>query len=271
MRAARISAGALCAITLSALALATEPSLRFRRYLPEAYIPGEVVTVTVQPETSMSEVWADVYEIIPACWSFLGSDAPESSFDEDSRSIHLSLHLWTPYGVGVDTETRYYVQPPLDQRGDVSLEGHSYYAFDEDAPRTYAATTGDATLSERVGMLRFRPHWATIQATIDASEWGDTVMVSADGSPYAENIVIKRGVNLVGFVEWPSYEPPVIQSASPSEPAIVAAPYTSIRGFIISSSSSGIRVNDPTVEISDCVITGTENAAVEYVGSTKVA
>lgn len=129
-------------------------------------------------------------------------------------------------------------------------------------------------VSHRVGTVRYRDLWATIQQTIDSSRWGDTVMVSADDGPFVENVVLKHRVHLVGFVDSPfyappSYEPLVIEAASADEPVITAAAYCKISGFVIRSAGVGIRVLDPTVEISNCVIVETSTAAIEYVGATE--
>jgi hypothetical protein len=220
------------------------------RDLPESFVPGRALTVMIHWDVFGPGPPREVIiEVIPPAWS-PGDLGADSYFDALSWTIYFWPRQWgLPEWGGLS----YNVVPPPDHVG----------------PATFQGSAGESTIYPRKGMLRYRPLWATVQKTIDSSLWGDTVMVSGGESPFVENIVMKPGVNLMGYVEWPTYQPPVIEAASPSEPAITAAPYTRISGFVIRSSSVGISVSDPTVEISNCVITGTAEAAIEYVGANE--
>jgi len=266
-------------LLLSALALQFTSSDLYAawcvRDLPDYYVPGRTLTVTLTP-ADCHDWYCGIYgfdETIPPGWTFIKVSAPAPDFtqmvwfDQGSRTIHwrwsdrcppglVCIEQWPPWYVSYD------VTPPPDGKGEGFFAG-----FCPDAPMFPIG--GDSSISDGPGPLRYRPHWATIEAIIDTSSWGDTVMVSAAEAPFVENVVMKPGVNLVGYVEWPSYQPPVIEAASPSEPAIIAAPYTNISGFVIRSAGIGIRVSNPTVEISNCVITGTAEAAIEYVGTNE--
>ncbi len=248
-----ITGGFLAGVALGVVLGPSEPgsAQELVRDLPGFFVPGRALTVAIR--------WADfgpgppsfVVEVVPPGWTpeNLG---PDAEFHPASRTIYFwpwCHEVCLPEWGGLS----YNVVPPPDYVG----------------PATFQGSAGESTIYPRKGMLRYRPLWATVQKTIDSSLWGDTVMVAGTEVPFAENIVMKPGVNLMGYLEWPSYQPPVIEAASPTEPAITAAPYTRISGFVIRSSSVGISVSDPTVEISNCVITGTAPAAIEYVGTSE--
>ncbi len=279
MKPSTLGISVLCVLFFSGAGLASEPS--FWRELPGPYVPGKELQITLHMDSYF--IFAEIYETIPPGWSIRSVDPsdpmyelflPFTSFDELTGTIFWRLEPeWIVYW---PLAVRYLVVPPADQTGELSFDGHILYRRGPDDPLVDASTAGDTVVSrrEKVGILRYRPDWASIQATIDASEWGDTVMISAGETPYVESIVMKPGVSLVGFVDSPSYDPPsykppVVEGASPDQPAIIAAPDTRISGFIIRSSSCGIRVDYPRLEISDCVITGCENAAIEYVGASE--
>jgi len=242
------------------------PSESFERHLPEAYTPAKEVEVLLGVDSPC--FYFEIFENLPRGWSILSSDPPLTGFDETSGAafwlVDIEVTFWWPW------EIKYTVMPPPEPAGQVSFDGRVRYATSKGEPLLEAPITGETVIDQSAGgALRYRPHWATIQHMVDTSEWGDTIMVSGADPLAPENVVMKAGVNLVGFAEWPDYSVPVIEAKDPTQPAIVAAPYTRISGFIIRSSSVGIQVNDPTVEISNCVIIGTERAAIEYVGTDR--
>ncbi len=257
------------------------------RDLPAFYIPGEpmtyVVTITEWVEEGYwpdpgwyvpfeGSLEGDMYETIPEGWSCVGSNY-DVTFDEETHTVHWMFGLtrisptggggWWPKPYYHEWTVRCDVLPPVTQRGEVQFTGR-YVDRWGGSTVDPAGTTGDFTVSERVGRVVYRPYWATIQATIDSCEWGDTIMVSGKDTPYVETVTMKPGVNLAGFVEWPSYEPAVLRSAVAELPAVIAAPGARLSGFIISSCPCGVQVDGPDFEVSDCLITGTQTAAVEF-------
>jgi hypothetical protein len=220
------------------------------RHLPEFYIPGRSMAVTIDGEGWLTTI----EERIPGGWSVIGPNQQDVWFDQSTSILH-----WT-YGGLIEppTQFQYEVQPPLGARGKVQFNGTCNDGL---------VIEGDSCLGEGCGISRYRPSWATIQETIDSAEAGDTVIVSGRDSPFVENLKMKPGVKLSGLTEGPTWQPPVLQSDS-ALPGIAAAAYTEIRGFIIRSASCGILIEDPKILVSDCVITQTQTAAVECSGAS---
>jgi hypothetical protein len=256
-----------------ALQAPAQVSVHFERYLPYSYVPGTSLTVTIEITAMPGDhLCSNTYEIIPAGWRFVGSSAPlagfqqKTTFDEATGAINWRLDEDFPLG-DIYIVIEYEVVPPLGQTGPVSFRGWSYWSGYHAEPKTRVETIGHTTVYQWSPTMRWVSGRDTIQKTIDASEWGDTVLVSVS---CVESIVMKPGVNLAAVLEGPwGIVPPMIEAASPDQPAIVAAPHTRISGLEISASSVGIRVSDPTVEVSNCVIWGTTRAAIEYVGTTE--
>lgn len=234
------------------------------RYLPQWYVPGMELTVVVRvPDLPAG----DLYETIPAGWQVVRSVPSFADFDPMAATIHWALPLGI---VMIYPSVEYTVLPPPKPGTDVCFDGHlDMPEIEPWCPAARFATEGSTRIGPRVGTLRETDQWASIQQSMDNCLWGDTLIVRGSGTPFLENAFMKAGVNLTGVVEWPNYDLPVIEAASPDEPAITAAPYCKISGFVIRSAGVGIRVLDPTVEISNCVIMGTAEAAIEYVGATE--
>jgi hypothetical protein len=260
------TAGACLTLCCALAVRGQEISLPLSRDLPDYYVPGRTMTVAIL-------AWEPLprgQEKVPSGWAFLGPDSDFVAFDEATSTIHWEF---PPPEVWLDVEFppvfmprfSYEVSPPLGQRGEVTFSGEAGFPFV--CGGFGCPIGGDSVISDRPGSIRYRPQSASIQETIDSSDWGDTVMVSAGDTVFAEHITMKRGVNLVGYLDPGSSEPPRLRSNSWPLPAITAAPYCKISGFIIGWSACGIRVEDPTVEISNCVITGMQDAAIEYVGA----
>ncbi|MDP2896920.1 MAG: right-handed parallel beta-helix repeat-containing protein [bacterium] len=253
-----------CLAVMACCSLWAQPAgQQFERELPDYFIPGWTLTVVLRGPSTLAR--ATVEEIIPPRWSPSGLESSRwfFSFDESSGTItwHLDIEATVPEGFWFS----YKVTPPPDYGESATFDGRA---------RSSIPTVGDSVIYPRSGNPLYKPAWATIQATVDSCLWGDTVMVLAAQTPFAENVVMKPGVDLVGFVDSPfyepvSYDPPLIEAASADEPAITAAAYCKISGFVIRSAGVGIRVLDPTVEISNCLIIGTSTAGIEYVGTTE--
>ena len=234
------------------------------RYLPQWYVPGTELSVVVAvPDLPAG----DLYETIPAGWQVVRSVPSFADFDPMAATIHWALPLGI---IMIYPSVEYTLLPPPKPGTDVFFDGHlDMPEIEPWCPAARFDTAGSTRISQRVGTLRETDQWATIQQSMDNCLWGDTVIVPGRGTPFLENVFMKAGVNLAGVVDWPNYGLPVIEAASADEPAITAAPYCKISGFVIRSAGVGIRVLDPTVEISNCIIMGTSTAAIEYVGATE--
>ena len=245
------------------------PPEGFVRKLPEHYVPATTMKVQLDfLPFDFTPFYGGVWENIPAGWSIGSSSIPPTGFDPEAGNIYWEFEVWCTFGIQIEYE----VTAPYDQTGDVSFHGSCYYSVTPtgDGPAFLVPTGGDKTLSRAPQVVRLVPQdHARIQSAVDASSFGDTVMVSASDPLFSEHLVLKAGVNLVGYAELPCYKPPTLVSNSWPLPAITAAPYSKISGFIVAWSVCGIRVEDPTVEISNCVIIGTSTAAIEYVGATE--
>ena len=245
------------------------PPEGFVRHLLEAYVPATTMKVQLDfLPFDFTSFYGGVWESIPRGWSVGSSSIPPTGFDRETGTIYWEFEAWCTFGIQI----HYEVTPPHDQTGDVSFDGFCSYSLTPtgDGPMFVVPTAGDTTLRRAPPVMRLVPQeHPSIQSAIDASLFGDTVMVSAGDPLFTEHLVLKAGVNLAGYVAGPLYRPPTIGSNSWPLPAITAAPYTNISGFVIAWSAYGIRVGDPTVEISDCVIVETSTAAIEYVGATE--
>lgn len=244
------------------------------RDLPSAYIPGRELTVTVS--ASGDFLRADVYETIPVGWSLEESDPAVSDSDPVTGTLHWRLDYpdgW--WGIAWHIKITYVVKPPAGESGDVVFDGHCVFGVPEsreqgddiwappDPPwelvELDVPTTGDTVLLEGKATVRRVPaDYPTIQAAVDASAFGDTVLVSGSGSPYVEDVLLKDGVDLIGV---PDLSPPELVGFGS---AICTARYTTIRGLRISAGHAGIFVPQDGVRISDCVITGTTVAAIDF-------
>jgi len=228
------------------------------RRLPDAYVPGKTITVSLNFPYPYIADWTSFYgfvqETIPPGWSLVWSNIPPTGFSEQSGTIYWSFEFWCTFGISI----RYYVTPPPAGMGEVSFDGFCFSSRTgpNQAPFFHAPTAGDATLTGRVGVARLVPkQYPTIQAAIDASSFGDRVVVSNQGFPYTEEIHMKQEVDLLG-----SGLPPVVQKGG----AICAAANTRIEGIHITSGGTGIWIGDHDVEVSNCLITGMQGAAVDY-------
>jgi hypothetical protein len=252
----------------------------FRRHLPEAYVSGRPLTVTLEPTGSYADLSFYVYETIPPGWSLEKSSHPGSlvSFDPETRRIlwkitapefHIPEMPPLPWGVPI---LWYEVNPPDDEKGEVVFDGYDgartlvieidgLFLFYPDPDPADNQTGGDTTISDRAGLTLYVPQdYPTIQGATEGSLFGDTIIVTPQDAPYAEDIQLKQGVNLMGS---PNSPPPILCGA---DVAIAASPHARIRGMRICSGRVGVLAGH-AVEISNCVVTGTEDAAVEFVGS----
>ena len=98
----------------------------FRRHLPEAYVSGRPLTVTLEPTGSYADLSFYVYEMIPPGWSLEKSSHPGSlvSFDPETRRIlwkitapefHIPEMPPLPWGVPI---LWYQVNPPAHETGE---------------------------------------------------------------------------------------------------------------------------------------------------------
>ncbi len=251
----------ICGLGLRCSSPALEPE-GFVRGLPDAYVAGKAMTVHLDLSVvDFSSFYGVVMEIVPPGWSLDWSNIAPLGFNEDTRTIYWEFELWSTWGINI----RYDVTAPAGSTGDVSFEGECFYSLTPTGEgRAYrVTTTGDITLTGRLSATRRVPEgYPTIQDAIDASLFGDTVLVSNAGRPYRENIRMKQGVDLSGSGR------PVLQtlvgSTLDSPPLIWASPNTTIRGIHISSAGTGILIGSHDVRVSNCLITATEECGVEY-------
>jgi len=117
------------------------------RELPDAYVPGRVMTVTIRSEDNFSYI----EEMIPSGWSFLGSPGGFATFDEDTSMMIWSLPPDLPHTAEYPYPgcITYKVRPPLDQRGEVSFTGYSGGGYFLGFP-----IGGDSVISDREGVTR---------------------------------------------------------------------------------------------------------------------
>ncbi|MDP2897444.1 MAG: right-handed parallel beta-helix repeat-containing protein, partial [bacterium] len=277
-------------ICLAAFALAIYPMVAqcgaFQRHLPEAYIPGRPLTVTLEPTGSYWDPSFQLYETIPPGWTFRGSSDARflffDFFDPLTQTIHWTIDFADvyiqvpppPLVPSVIPTIRYQVTPPPDRTSEVTFDGYDgagtlvvmigdecFWGPDPDPADN--PTTGDTTIPGRAGAVRRVPRdYPGIQAALDACVFGDTVLVSGKGAPYAEDVRTKQGVDVVGC---PTSPPPELKGR---DTGILAAPDTRIRGIHISCGRIGV-LGGHAAEISNCVITGTTEAAIEYLGATE--
>jgi parallel beta-helix repeat protein len=86
-------------------------------------------------------------------------------------------------------------------------------------------------------------NYSTIQNAIDNATASDTVFVYDDSSPYSENIVINKSLNLVGEDKNTT----IIDGSGTGDVILISADKTNIKGFTIrngGSSCSGISLAD---------------------------
>ncbi len=266
----------LCALCAPCLGL---QETQFVRTLPTAYVPERPMTVFLDAFVGLTHAFqGDVYEVVPAGWQVISSSYPPlTTFDKETGTIfwHLDIESWGELG-GVYLS--YDVVPPASQIGDVGFEGHASYFFCdwEGEHRGSAATTGDASLSPGPQRLRRVPeHYPSIEAAIDESLFGDTVLIGP--GLYVENLHMQQGVDL----RADGYPSPEIRATSTSyrDTAITAAPHCSVTGLIISASWRGISCRYAGFEVRNCLITGSTSCGVygavlsgfRVVGSTIVA
>jgi hypothetical protein len=241
----------------------------FVRTLPTAYVPDKPMTVFLVAHPNLcSEFHAELHEFIPAGWTVVSSD-PQfthfSTFTGQPSEIFWRIDKVSPIPLWHVAVT-YDVVPPAGQQGEVAFDGYANYhcAWWED-PRS-AATTGDTALSPGAQQLRLVPgEYPSIQAAIDASQFGDTVVVAS--SVYVEYVEMKQGVDLKGQ----GHPPPEIRSADPSYYTVTSAPHSSLGGFVIRAGIWGVDCVYSPFEVRDCVITGTTSCAVStYVGRIRI-
>jgi parallel beta-helix repeat protein len=83
-------------------------------------------------------------------------------------------------------------------------------------------------------------NYSIIQEAIDDAFDGDTIFVFNDSSPYIENILIKKSINLIGE----DLESTVIDGKENRKNIIyIMADCNNIRGFTIKNGTSGIKIN----------------------------
>jgi hypothetical protein len=246
---------AISLLFLSGTALADETY--FERCLPQGYIGGKTLSVSLTAEVYWGTFYADVFETLPAGWTLVSSEPSVKHFDPHTQTLHWHLELEPQlHGMPWDAEIYYDLTPPLDAKDEALFKGHCYYAFTKGDPVAYAQTKGQATIPR--GATRLVPQeYPTIQAAMDASAPGDTVVVSANGTPYVERVETKEWMDLAGAPDSP---PPVLQSTGV---AIKAAPHTRVRGLHISCGTTGVWA-DHHVEVSNCLITGVQWAAIWF-------
>jgi hypothetical protein len=242
------------------------PAAGFVRDLPDAYVPGKTMSVSLDLWSGdFFSFYGFVTEIIPPGWSLEWSSIPPTGFNEETGTIQWRFDIWCTFGIHI----RYEVAPPPGGAGEVFFDGACRYCRSgpNQAPCFYVPTTGDMTPPGWIGVTRFVPQeYPSIQAAIDASWFGDTVIVSRKGSPYVENIRMKQGVDLLGS-GTPTLHADL--SGPDSAVAIFAAPNTCIRGIHIAWGETGICMGSPDVPIHDvlisnCLITGIQGRAVKY-------
>lgn len=229
------------------------------RTLAGVYVPGKTMTVTLESSDWMKhgDTYLDIYETVPAGWAPGWSDHSITDFDDASGTIYWKV---VKEGLVSDFDdypfvVQYELTPPGDSDGVVSFEGSwSYlvYAFPlmsgENVP-----TIGDDTLPRHQPVVRRVPEECeTIQSAVEASLFGDTVLVSARSAPYLGDVKIKRGLELRGAGGSP---PPKIEGS------VEMAEHTKVRGLHVSG--YGITAGR-RAEISSCLITGVPWAGIYF-------
>ncbi len=231
------------------------------RTLPDAYVPGRIMTVSLEGSQWIDslELYADVYETIPRGWRVVDSDRRLVGFDEATGTAHWQITIQP--GVWIEEpwpfSMWYDVVPAPDSNGEVSFVGEWSYALRNSGARLRVATSGDASISGRVPLMRCVPQdYSTIQAAIDESLFGDTILVSAKAAAYVENLQMKQGVDLVGAsnLSLPQVMGP-----------IKMRPLTRLYRIHIASAGVGIYA-DRGVDICECLLTEISSAAIAYPG-----
>ena len=131
----------------------------FVRRLPEAYVPGKTITVSLNFPYPYIADWTSFYgfvqETIPAGWSLEWSNITPTGFSEQSGTIYWRFEFWCTFRISI----RYYVTPPPGEVGEVSFDGFCFSSRTgpNHPPFFYAPTAGDTTLTGRVGVARLVP------------------------------------------------------------------------------------------------------------------
>ncbi len=258
-----VAAMICCAVTTFSSAL---QETEFVRALPTAYVPPKPLRVGLSASVGLTQdFYAEVYEFLPPGWLLVSASPEVTSFDPATGTAFWRVDIDSDFEIWA-VPISYDVLPPAAQTGDVLFDGNASYLFYdwEGEHRGSAATTGDVSLSRGSQESRRVPEdHPTIQGAIDASLYGDTVVIGP--GLYVENIEMQQGVDLKG-AGWP---PPEIRATSDlwQDAVITTAPHCSIHGLIISSGYCGVRGRYGPFEVRSCVITGNTFRGVDAVGS----
>lgn len=93
-------------------------------------------------------------------------------------------------------------------------------------------------------------NYTSIQAAINAANNGDTVFVFDDSSPYYENIVVNKAINLIGE----DRNTTEIISGGEGDVLYLSVDYVNISGFTIQSNCNGIFIDSCYNNISDNIL-----------------
>jgi len=108
-------------------------------------------------------------------------------------------------------------------------------------------------------------NYSSIQAAIDATNNGDTVFVFKDSSPYYENVVVNKSIDLIGEDK----ETTVIYGGTFDYVVYVAADFVNIRGFTIRNDNyyNGINLHTNYSTITDNIVSNTFHGIILHYSS----